>query len=104
MGRDPGSARMTPSYSGPFELLTVEQAAARCYCSAEHFLAVYDGFRTYLGEGASLLRFPAWALHEWSAARAFTPAVKSAGSAWDSVGDGEKGKKGVRKRQQGEAA
>lgn len=95
---------MTPAYSGPFELLTVEQAAGRFGCSAEHFLAVYDGFRTYLGEGASLLRFPAWALHEWSAARAFVPAGKAAGSAWDSVGDGEKNKRGVSKRQQGEAA
>ena len=94
---------MTP-YAGPFEMLTLEQAAARFNCSAEHFASIYDGPRHYLGEGASVLRFPAWALHEWSVAHAYRPGAKAAGSAWDTIGNGEtaaKDKKRLSKREGG---
>lgn len=97
---------MTPAYAGPFEMLTVEEAAARLKCSAEHFLQVYDGPRDYLGEGEKQLRFPAWALHEWSTGRAIRPGAVSGASAWDKIGDGEaspKVKKGVSKRPGGAA-
>lgn len=78
-----------PPYCGPFEDLTVEECAARNRCSAEHFMSIYDGPRLYLGENkASMLRIPAWALHDWSVARAFTPGAVSGATAWDKVGDG----------------
>ena len=96
-----------PPYSGPVEALTVEAAAARCYCSGPHLLSVYDGPRLYMGEGdASMLRIPAWALHEWLAKRAFTPGAVSGGSAWDRVADDKetpKERKAVPARQRREA-
>lgn len=99
---------MTPQpYAGPVEALTVEAAAARLGCSAEHFLTVYDGPRVYLGTvNASMFRIPAYALHEWLVSRAFTPGDKAAGgSAWDTIGDGTaKDTKGrVPKRAKGKA-
>lgn len=90
MGRDPGAARMNPAYTGPFEVLSSEEAALRCRCSLAHFEAVYDGPRCYVGEGQSLLRFPAWALHEWINARCFVPGEKGGATAWDTVGNGTK--------------
>ena len=80
---------MTPAYAGPFELLSAEAAAVRCGCSLEHFESVYDGPRCYVGEGQSLLRFPAWALHEWINARCFVPGDKGGATAWDTLGDGK---------------
>ena len=88
-------------YTGPFELLTLEQAAGRCGCSADHFLSVYDGHRLYLGEGKSLLRFPAWALHEWSCRQVASGIQAQGGTVWDQVGDGPKAEKRVRRGQAG---
>ena len=94
-----------PVYTGPVEAFSVEQAAARLGISAEHFLTIYDGPRVYLGRDASLLRFPAYALHEWLAGRSFVPGGAAGGSAWDRIGDGtETGRKSVSKRKQGARA
>lgn len=90
-------------YYGPAELLTVEAAAARCYCSGDFFLSVYDGFRMYMGEGEGrMLRIPAWALHEWQVKRSFVPGEISGGNGWDRVADGEESNaKGLRARKGG---
>lgn len=91
-----------PAYTGPVEALTIEEVCARLRISAEHFLTVYDGPRVYLGREASLLRFPAYALHEWLAGRAFVPGGAAGGSAWDKIGNDTQGKgKGVSKREPG---
>lgn len=94
-----------PPYAGPVEALSVEAAASRFGVSAEHFLTVYDGPRVYLGRDSSLLRIPAYALHEWLAGRAFVPGDAGGGSAWDRFGDGKKtGREGVSKRSKGAAS
>lgn len=77
----------TPPYTGPVEALSLEAAAARFGVSGDFIKADYPGPFVYLGEGKSLLRYPAYGLHDWLASKAQYKADAAGGAGdWGDVG------------------
>jgi hypothetical protein len=81
----------TPPYTGPVEALSLEQVCARLSCSSDYFKSQYSGPVVYLGAGRSMLRYPAYGVHEWLAQRATAAKVGKTKPAksWEGFGDGK---------------
>lgn len=80
-----------PTYAGPVEAMTVEQAAARLACTKEHFVKVFPGPYVFIGEGETMKRVPAFALHDWMVERIRGKTALAEESPWDDFKDEDQG-------------
>lgn len=85
-------------YYGPFELLTMEEAASRCKIGIDLFRKRYGGPLLRVG---SSVRVSAADLHEW-ASELGSAGVKS--DPWEGVGDNDAEEGALPKRKQGQVA